>query len=195
MGATLFYGFMNVELHVRRGTDEPQTVPLRIHNYYAAYNAGMGRRDEARDGLVHLLVEGAQEILSRLNRRYFEASSNIDLNEVVASLGSVSFNDLHRIGLAGPRSTATALLELIPQTDDSSRRSALIDAVGRIGALEAVSILAARYGDEEEDDCRWYTIKALDYIGGEDAMAVIQEHGVDDDHDATERLAKRILQN
>ena len=64
----------------------------------------------------------------------------------------------------------------------------LIDAVGRLGASEAVSVLSARYRDEEDEDCRWYTIKALDYIGGEEALAVIGDLGVDDDHDA-----KRIL--
>jgi hypothetical protein len=65
--------------------------------------------------------------------------------------------------------------------------------VGRLGAPEAVSVLADWYRSEEDEDCRWSTIKALDYIGGEQALAVIRDEGVDDDHEAIERLAKRIL--
>ena len=74
MGSTLFYGFMTLELQVRNGAAEAQPVSLRLHNYYGSYNAGMGRQDEAKQGLMRLLVEGAQETLSQLNRNYFHAS-------------------------------------------------------------------------------------------------------------------------
>ena len=193
MGATLFYGFMTLELQVRNGAAEAQPVSLRLHNYYGSYNAGMGRQDEAKQGLMRLLVEGAQETLSQLNRSYFHASPHSGLDEQLATLEAASLNDLHRIGLSGSRSASAAILALLPATSDDGRRAVLIDAVGRLGASEAVSVLSARYRDEEDEDCRWYTIKALDYIGGEEALAVIGDLGVDDDHDATERLAKRIL--
>ncbi len=193
MGATLFYGFMTLELQVRNGAAEAQPVRFRLHNYYGSYNAGMGRQDEAKQGLMRLLVEGAQEILSQLNRSHFHASPHSDLNDRLAALEAASLNDLHRIGLSGSHSAAEAILALLPATSDGDRRAVLIDAVGRLGAPEAVSVLSARYLSEDDEDCRWYTIKALDYIGGAEALAVIEELGVDDDHDATERLAKRIL--
>ena len=193
MGATLFYGFMNVELEVRQGSGSPHTMLLRIHSYHGAYNAGMGRQDEAKESLALLLVEGAQEILSRLNRSHFQARAHPDIEQTLASLESSSLNDLHRFGLAGSRSATPDLMALIARADDEDRRSALIDAVGRLGAPEAVSVLADWYRSEEDEDCRWSTIKALDYIGGEQALAVIRDEGVDDDHEAIERLAKRIL--
>ena len=55
-----------------------------------------------KQGLMRLLVEGAQETLSEL-----------------------------------------------PATSDEGRRAVLIDAVGRLGASEAVSVLSAHYRDSE----------------------------------------------
>ena len=192
MGATLFYGFMDVELQIRRAGGEPRIERLRAHNFHGAFNAGMGRRDEAKEALAHLLVEGAQEILARLNRAHFKAPLYPDLESSIAKLDSATPNDLHRLGLSGSTSASAAIVDLIPTTDDENDRARLIDALGRIGAKDAVGILVSRYGDEDED-CRWYTLKAMDYIGGDEAMSLVEEQGTEDDHEACKRLSKRIL--
>ena len=64
---------MDVDFRVAQGGAAPQTVSMRLHNYNGGYNAGMGRKDEAMVALAHLLVEGAQEALARLNRLHFKA--------------------------------------------------------------------------------------------------------------------------
>ena len=74
-GATLFYGFMDVDFRVAQGGAAPQTVSMRLHNYNGGYNAGMGRKDEAMVALAHLLVEGAQEALARLNRAALQGAA------------------------------------------------------------------------------------------------------------------------
>ena len=192
MGATLFYGFMDVELQIRRAGGEPVIERFRAHNFHGAYNAGMGRRDEAKEALAHLLVEGAQEILARLNRAHFKAPLRPDVESSIAKLDSATPNDLHRLGLSGSAAASAAIADLLPTKDDEHDRALLINALGRIGAQAAVGSLVSRYGDEDED-CRWYTLKALDYIGGDEAMSLVEEQGTEDDHEACERLSKRIL--
>jgi hypothetical protein len=73
-GATLFYGYMDVEVQVLSAGEQAQTRRLRFHNYFGGYNAGLGRKDEAAEALAHLLVESAQEAVSRLNRDFFKAA-------------------------------------------------------------------------------------------------------------------------
>ena len=67
-----------------------------------------------------------------------------------------------------------------------------MNAIGLLGAPEAVSALAARY-DGEDEDCRWYTLKALDYIATDEALAVVKSRGVADKDVGPRRLAARIL--
>jgi hypothetical protein len=55
-----------------------------------------------------------------------------------------------------------------------------------------VAPLSARY-DKEDEDCRWYTLKAMDYIGNEAALALVRDKGVKDGHEPCKRLAKRVI--
>lgn len=191
-GATLFYGYMDLELQVRSASAEPQTRRLRIHNYFGGYNAGMGRKDEAEEALAHLLVEGAQEVIARLNRDAFKAAPHPTMDAIVSRLGSgANANDLHRLGLSNAPSASEALLALLVKEADENRRSAMIDALARLGSADAVPVLAGRYNMEDEDS-RWYTLKAMDYIGGEAAMALVKSHGIKDKDGGPRRLAQRI---
>src|SRR6185295_20246048 len=66
-GATLFYGYLLVEARVVSPSGAASTVTWRLHHYSGGYNAGLARKDEAEEAAAHLLVEGAQEFLARLN--------------------------------------------------------------------------------------------------------------------------------
>jgi hypothetical protein len=192
-GATLFYGFMDLEMQVRGPSGESQTRRMRIHNYFGGYNAGMGRKDEAEEALAHLLVEGAQETVARLNRDVFKAPTHSAIDAIVGRLGSgTTPNDIHRVGLSNAGGATPALLSLLPKETAENRRSAIIDALARLGSPEAVSTLSSRYGTEEED-CRWYTLKAMDYIGGDAALALVKSQGLKDKDGGPRRLAQRIL--
>jgi len=194
-GATLFYGYMDVEVQVRNASGEAQTRRMRFHNYFGGYNAGLGRKDEAAEALAHLLVESAQEAVSRLNRDFFKTAPRSDVDTKVSQLQASGVesrgNDLHLVGLSGSAAATQVLLTLLPKEVAENRRSALIDALARLGSPDAVPLLASRYVEEDED-CRWYTLKAMDYIGGQAALALVKDQGMKDKDGGPRRLAQRI---
>jgi HEAT repeat protein len=194
-GATLFYGYLDVEFALKKGGGAAETVRMRLHNYNGGYNAGMGRKDEAGAALAHLLVEGAQEALARLNRTHFKAPPAAGvktlLDQVKVPGPQRKDAAVYQLGLSGSPDAPALLLQLIPQETDENRRSMLIEALGRLQAAEAVPLLAQRLGTEEED-CRWFTLKAMDYIGGDVAAGVVKGAGVKDKDGGPRRLAERI---
>jgi hypothetical protein len=192
-GATQFWGYLLVDLQVKKKGAAPTPITLRAHKYYASFNAGMGRKDEATEGLQQLLVEGAQELIARLNRAYFKAPPTAAMIKLAGSLTAGKDNDVHVVGLSGATAAVPVLMKLIPAAADNERnRADLIGALGRIGSPEAVPFLAGRFA-KEEDDGRWETLKAMDYIGGDEAKAVLTQ-GTKDKNDACKRLAGRILE-
>jgi len=68
-----------------------------------------------------------------------------------------------------------------------------IQAPGQFGAADAVALLGRRY-EEEDEDCRWATLKAMAYIGGDDAMQVVKNQGLTDEYVHARRLAEKIVQ-
>lgn len=194
-GATLFWGYMDVDFRVAKGGTAPATVSMRLHNYNGGYNAGMGRKDEAAVALAHLLVEGAQEALARLNRLHFKAPPHPGvaalIDQVKAPGDTRSPGAVHRLGLSGSAEAVPVLLDLVGKEPDENRRSALIEALARLGAADAVSALAQRYPTEDED-CRWVTLKAMDYIGGPEAEKVLKGPGVGDKDGGPRRLAEKV---
>lgn len=195
MGATLFYGYLDVELQVNGPGAESHTRRLRVHNYSGGYNAGFGRRDEAESGAAHLLVEGAQEILARLNREFFKAPPHRDmigkLDRLQAGIVKSNLGDLRAVGLSGLPSAVPTLLGLVPKVEEESLRSAIIDSLAQLGSPDAVATLSARYATEDED-ARWYTLKAMDYIGGSEAERLVNTLGMKDEDAGPKRLAGRI---
>ena len=194
-GPTLFYGYMDVAVQVTPPRGTAQSKRLRFHNYFGAYNAGLGRKDEASEALAHLLVESAQEMTARLNRESFHAPTHRD---VAAHLKTIESgvtgheNDLHLVGLSNSAGAVPVLIAAIPKDTSESRRAAMIDALARLGSADAVKFLAGRYAAEDED-CRWYSLKAMDYIGGTEALALVKDLGAKDKDGGPKRLADRIL--
>jgi hypothetical protein len=195
MGATLFYGYMELGLKIQSPSGESHTRRLRMHNYSGGYNAGMGRRDEAEGSAAHLLVEGAQEMLARLNREFFKAPPHRDMTAKLARLQTAgvkgNFNDLRMVGLSGLSTAATPLIALLAKEKEESGRAAIVDALAHLGSPEAVAALSTRYATEDED-VRWYTLKAMDAIGGEAAEQVVKTSGMNDEDAGPKRLAQRV---
>lgn len=185
-GATLFYGYMDVELKL--SGSQTGSERFRVHHYTGSYNAGMGRRDEAEGALAQLLVHGAQELLARLGRKTLAFKPAAAL----ANLQPSSTPEIYAMGLAGPQTAGSTLATMLGTDTDENRREALLNAIGLLGAREVVSALAARY-DTESEDCRWYTLKALDYIATDEALAIVKSRGTADKDIGPRRLAARIL--
>jgi hypothetical protein len=197
-GATLFYGYLVLDARVRQGTGAPEPVQMRFHSYFGGYNAGLGRRDEAESALANLLVESAQDLLSRLNRARFHAPPHAEIAALIGRIQPSGLNpegpEMHRIGLSGAEGAAAAILKWLPGEPDENRRSALIDTLADLGSPEAISVLSSRYPAEDED-CRWYSLKAMDYIGGDSALALVRDRGTRDRDGGPRRLAERITRN
>lgn len=195
MGATLFYGYIDVELQVQDPSGASQTRRLRAHNYSGGYSAGFSRKNEAESAAAHLLVEGAQDILARLNRDFFKVPVHRDmaakLQRLQTSGAKGSMGDLRHVGLSGLPSATPALLAMVPKEADENVRAAIIDALGLLGSPDAVGPLAGRYATEDED-CRWHTLKAMDYIGGRGARQLVTTQGSKDEDTGPRRLADRI---
>jgi hypothetical protein len=195
MGATLFYGYMDVDLQIKNPAGESQAKRLSLHNYYGGYNAGFGRKDEAESGAAHLLVEGAQEILARLNHDIFKAPPHRDMSAKIERLQASGvkghLGDLRMVSLSGLPAAVPTLLAMVPKEKDENLRSATIDALAQLGSSDAVAVLSGRYATEDED-CRWYTLKAMDYIGGPEAERLVNTLGLRDKDTGPKRLAARI---
>jgi HEAT repeat protein len=167
---------------------------MRFHNYYQQLS-GTDPQGPAEAALHHLLVEGAQELLARLNRSHFHAAPAPDVAARVAELkGGVGRlrRELHAVGLSGSAEAVPVLLELLGREDDENDRSAIINALARLGGGSIVKPLAGRYAAEDED-CRWYTLKAMDYVGSAEAMAVVREQGLTDQEFFCQAIAGKIL--
>ena len=195
-GATLFYGYMNVDVQLDGPEGAKQTATLRLHNYCGGYNAGMGRRDEAESCAAQLLIEGAQELLARLNRAYFHAAPHPSIAAKLTTAENAAADPqrggIRAIGLSGLETATAALVKRLPNETSESGRAAIIDALAVLGSTAAVAPLSARYALEDEDP-RWYTLKAMDYIGGDEAMKLVATAGVNDADNGPKRLAQRIV--
>lgn len=194
-GAVLSYGFLDLELAVRPPDGAAQNRRWRAHTFFGKVNMGFGRKDEAEAGLAHLVVEGAQDIVARLNREFLKAPPSPAMEEKLRVLTASGVQgheaELHLVGLSGLPSAVAPLLTLLEKEPSEDNRSPIINALARLGSAEAVATLANRY-EREDEDCRWYTLKAMDYIGGDKAAAVLKEKGSKDQDDANKRLIKKL---
>jgi len=195
MGATLFYGFLEVNLQITDPAGQTSARRMRTHSYSGAYNAGLGRRDEAEASAARLIVEGAQEMMARLNRDLFKAPPHASMKALLDRVRSAGVEkgaaDLWAVGLSGLPEAGPALIGMLPDEPREFLRARLINALGVLGARDAVAVLGGRYAAEDEDP-RFYTLKALDYIGGPDAEQVINTSGAKDEDGGPRRLAGRI---
>lgn len=191
-GPIMFYAHMRVTLNARPQDGEPRTVTYRLHNMYARANGGFGVQDEASEVLANFLIDSAQEIVARLNRDVFEAPAHPSIRLRAEALSASSLNDreadLRTIGLSGEPAAVPLLLALLAKEKDEGNRVYVIDALAHLGAGDAVQPLAQRYAGEDEDG-RYFILKAWDAIGGEEARGLISKHGAKDEDAACRSMA------
>lgn len=193
-GPILYYTHLHVTFEVE-GPETSATIPMRVHNMIARFNGGMGARDENTEAFNIFLVEASQELVARLNRRFFQAPHNPALEASILNMmpGMVGDREpeVRRIGLSGYQGAVEPLLELLRQLPDENHRVFVIEALAWLGSEQAVPTLVERYRGEDED-CRFYTLKALDVIGGERAEKLIEREGRKDPDPACRALANRL---
>lgn len=194
-GPLLFYAYMDVALTVRHGDGAPQSVRYRLHNMYARVNGGFGVQDEVAEAVAQFLIESGQEIAARLNRDFFHAPAHPSIRLEAESLAAGPLDDreaqIRRVGLSGSREAVPILLGVLAKEPDEGNRVYVLDALANLGSGDAVQPLAGRY-DGEDEDCRFFILKAWDYIGGEEARALIARKAPKDKDVACRSLAERL---
>lgn len=193
VGAVLYYGEMNVRLEVSSPDGAQEQIPLRIH----FYSPGGGGRSKSRVALTRQLMQAAQEVILFLSQRRFEAPAHPSISEMLDQLqaaGGEGHDELvEAIGLSGSEEAVPVFLDLLKQLEDKDDRAPIILALARIRSPNAVPLLASRYS-EEKVDARWYTLKAMAYIGTPEAIALVRAEGLKDTSQACSDLAESILE-
>jgi len=191
-GATLFYGTMKVELQLLDLDGMATSHAMTTHIYKAVRRGGFGRQNWAKEALALMLVEGAQEILARFNATRWSLPLHPRTAQLVDGLETADDNELYRLGLTGATDIAPRLLRLLSERRDADERFVVIEALARLRAEESIDLLGARY-EEEDEDCRWATVKAMAYIGGDAAGALLERRALEDDYAGAKQLAEDVL--
>jgi hypothetical protein len=194
-GPVLLYAYMDVAMTVRHGDEPPRQARYRFHNMYARFNGGFGLQDEMGEALAQFLVESGQELAARLNRDFFHAPPHpsIRLEAQTLAAGPLEGREalLRRVGLSGSPDAVPVLLGALTREPDEALRVHVLDALASLGSPVAVQPLAARY-DGEDEDCRFFILKVWDYVGGEEAAALVTQKGPRDKDPASRALAGRL---
>lgn len=190
-GATGFYGFMQLAVEVRSPSGTSEMENIKLYGMHRFYNGGYGLRDEVKDCMGRFIIESAQETLARLNRKLFGARPHPEVETMLQALErtdkKIPPNRLHAIGLSGHPHAMGVLLDLLSDEKDVRTRRNLINALATLASPEAFESLSARYADEDED-CRYFILKAMEYIGSEETRGFVRERGTEDDDLACRRL-------
>ncbi len=187
-GPLVCYGYFEVELTVQK---DGEARPLRMRcdeKYYIPERS-------AAKGLVATIQLASREILTRLNREFLKAPPHPEIAGLLADLKAKGAKKKHvellRIGLSGDQNAVPVLLDLLPATKADDTRALIINALANLASPAALPLLAQRYA-KENGDGRFYTLKAFDYIGGEEAMALVKKLGLTDAEKSCKNLAERI---
>ena len=191
-GATLFYGSARVDVTLRDPAGATTTQTLTLHSYKAIWRPGYTKTGRAKEALALAIVEAAHEVLAVLQMRVWRLPLHAGVVALADKLDSTRQNDIYRLGLTGSADIGKRLLTLLPQRPKEDDRVAIIEALARLRIADAVPLLGERYKGESEDG-RWATVKAMAYIGGDAARAVLKERALSDDYPGARRLAEETL--
>ena len=193
-GATMFYGYMDLDLMIDDASGTRQSERIKLYNMSQFYNAGFGLQDEIKQAMERFIVESAQEAVAHLNRAIFAAPPHPGMTARLQALGSVNedtlANELQLVGLSGDEKAVPTLLTMLDLEKDENSRVHIINSLANLGSEEALDALSSRYAKEDED-CRLFILKATEYIGTTRAQAFTRQAGTDDDDIACRRLAQR----
>ena len=187
-GPLVCYGYFEVELTVQKDGDARQLRMRSDEKYYLPERSAV-------KGLVATIQLASREILTRLNREFLKAPPHPEIAGLLADLKANGAKKKHvelmRIGLSGAPDAVPVPLDLLPATKADGTRALIINALANLASPAALPLLAERYATENGDG-RFYTLKAFDYIGGEEAMALVKKLGLTDSERSCKNLAERI---
>lgn len=194
-GALLCYAYLDVEVRVQKvgSAAGPSIERIRPARLFFLFNGGAGIADEAQLAMEKMILVGAQQILSRLNREHFKAPVLPAIEAKLAGLKKIEEQegDLHLIGLSGHPSAAAALSAMLEKEQDENARTQIVYALANLGGEAHVPLLIRRYASEDAD-VRYATILALHSAETPEALAHIREKGTKDKSIAIRKLSERL---
>lgn len=168
----------------------------KTHESYRIFDYRPGMSLHSDEAIAVLLVEGSQDILARLNVRHFKFPPDPSAKTMMDAITATTMKDkdleVASVGLSGSPEVVQPLLDVLPKVKDENDRSLLVNALARLLDERALPVLTSRYRTEDED-VRWFTLKALGNLGTKEAMDFIRAEGIQDKHKACKALAEDIL--
>jgi hypothetical protein len=193
-GSMLFYSYVEVEVRVAQGAAAPVTKTIRLHHYCEGNFFSAKRAEEP---LARILIEGAQELLARVNREFMKAAPDRSMLKKLSVLSADGVKhheaDVRALALAGVAQAVPVLHKLGATDRWRDQRSMLIDAIGIIGSPESIAWLSSHFAEDDDEDCQWYVIKAMDAIGTDEAIAALKALEPKQQYDTSRELTARIL--
>lgn len=193
-GPLMYYSHLDLSLSLTGSNPASDDHALSLYNIVWRYNAGFGAKDEAREAVAQFLVESSQEVLAFVARTLdVPAAESVTgaLDSVVASGVKDRILEVRRVGLSGADGAAEKLAQRIDRESKEGHRIELYEALGNLREPTAVDTLTARFATDDEDG-RYFIVKALAYIGGEDALAFVRDRATNDGDRGVRNLAERV---
>lgn len=191
-GAILFYGYLDVELEVIFPDGRQQPLRGSFHGMYTRFNGGFGGRDEAGEAIARFLVESAQEIVARIGHGVLGAPPHPAILGLAGDLASQGvenrYADLRRVGLSGLPEALPHLSAALAQETEEDNRSALLGAIANLRTSAALPLLERAYATDQED-CRYFVLKALAYLGTSEARALFSQLSRKEEEKSAQRFA------
>ena len=172
-------------------------VYARVHRVF--YSANGGDRSFLENDLwptiTGILVQQAATILNRV--AFHQSAAPQVLAQVQSMLSSGDVDDrvqgLYVLGIAGDQAAAPALLQAAADRDEKIRRAA-VDALGTLGAAEALPVLLRRFSSEE-GNVQWAILKCILQMGDPAGFEWLRRNRAAIDSDILGEIADDVLRH
>jgi hypothetical protein len=172
-------------------------VYSRVHRTFYSANAGDGSflENDLWPTITGILVQQAATILNRV--AFHQQAAPEVLAQANALLASGDDDErvrgLYLLGVAGEPSTLPVLVQAAADPEEKVRRTA-VDALGTMGAAEALPMLLERYS-REEGNVQWAILKSILQMGDPRGFEWLRRNRAAIDSDTLEEIADDVLRH
>jgi len=196
-GPLLFFGHVDLALEVTSPAGEVTTVRYRMHPTTGRFNAGFGAKDENMEAIAQVIIESAQDAIARLNRQFFRQPANGRAADKIADVRRAGRepdeNDLRWLGLSGAPEAVEPLLAVARGAANETTRAEAIEALGLLGAKDAVAELRKSFAREKDEDVRYALLAVTPELDPENGLAWVTANGPKDKKKECQHLALRLM--
>lgn len=199
LSSTDGWGYMDLVCTVQASGSLVWQGPVyaRVHRVF--YTANGGDRsfleNELWPTITGILVQQAATILNRVV--FHQAPAPEVIAQANAMLASSDADErvrgLYVLGIAGDPAAIPVLLQAAADPEEKIRRTA-VDALGTMGAVEALPTLLQRYS-REEGNVQWSILKCILQLGDPRGFEWLRQNRRAIDSDTLEEIADDVLRH